>query len=134
MAALFKQDSVKTKSAPPLHRIVLLPFGQSKAVRSQHCQSCISLCISRLYTAYTESPLSGPSLLLITMCCAERTEQDRVAQPVDDAVSSPGAYLALGLLYTVAALPAIVAPQAVSSGCMLKHACAFLLGLVRGLR
>ena len=45
---------------------------------------------------------------------AERTEQDRVAQPVDDAVSSPGAYLALGLLYTVAALPAIVAPQAVS--------------------
>ena len=48
------------------------------------------------------------------MCRAERTEQDRVAQPVDDAVSSPGAYLALGLLYTVAALPAIVAPQAVS--------------------
>lgn len=44
---------------------------------------------------------------------AERTEQDRVAEPVDSAVSSPGAYLALGLLYTVAALPAIIAPQAV---------------------
>ena len=36
-----------------------------------------------------------------------------MAEPVDSAVSSPGAYLALGLLYTVAALPAIVAPQAV---------------------
>lgn len=57
------------------------------------------------------------------MCCAERTEQDRVAQPVDDAVSSPGAYLALGLLYTVAALPAIVAPQAVSIGHMLEGGC-----------
>ncbi len=45
---------------------------------------------------------------------AERTENDRVAEPIDSAVSSPGAYLALGLLYTVAALPAIVAPQFVS--------------------
>lgn len=45
--------------------------------------------------------------------CTERTEGDRVAEPVDSVVSSPGAYLALGLLYTVAALPAIVAPQAV---------------------
>lgn len=44
-----------------------------------------------------------------------------MAQPVDDAVSSPGAYLALGLLYTVAALPAIVAPQAVSSGRMHEY-------------
>ena len=45
---------------------------------------------------------------------AERTENDRVAEPIDSAVSSPGAYLALGLLYTVAALPAIIAPQFVS--------------------
>ena len=36
-----------------------------------------------------------------------------MAEPIDSAVSSPGAYLALGLLYTVAALPAVVAPQAV---------------------
>ena len=45
--------------------------------------------------------------------CTERTENDRVAEPIDSAVSSPAAYLALGLLYTVAALPALVAPQAV---------------------
>ncbi|KAK9824988.1 hypothetical protein WJX81_004426 [Elliptochloris bilobata] len=42
----------------------------------------------------------------------KRVEQDRVAEPIDSAVSSPGAYLALGLLYTIAAVPAIVAPQA----------------------
>ena len=36
VAALFKQDSPKTKSAPLLPRILVL-FGQSKAVRSQHC-------------------------------------------------------------------------------------------------
>ena len=54
--------------------------------------------------------------------CTERTEGDRVAEPVDSAVSSPGAYLALGLLYTVAALPAIVAPQAVRAAVkLIRH-------------
>jgi len=51
---------------------------------------------------------------VIVFVGTERTENDRVAEPIDSAVSSPGAYLALGLLYTIAALPAIVAPQIVS--------------------
>ena len=45
VAALFKQDSPKTNSAPLLHRIFFLS-GQSKVVRPQHCQACISCALS----------------------------------------------------------------------------------------
>ena len=76
---------------------------------------------------FTKSPITRYSYLAAmyqTPCCGctERTEGDRVAEPVDSAVSSPGAYLALGLLYTVAALPAIVAPQAVRAADTLTQA------------
>ena len=44
---------------------------------------------------------------------AERTAGDRVAEPVDSIISSPGAYGVLGALYTALAVPAALFPHSV---------------------
>jgi hypothetical protein len=45
--------------------------------------------------------------------CAERTDGDRVAEPVDSVVSSPGAYGALSAIYAALAVPAALFPHSV---------------------
>lgn len=51
--------------------------------------------------------------------CAERTDNDRVAEPVDNLVSSPNAYGALGLIYAALAVPAALFPHTVRPNCLL---------------
>ena len=46
-------------------------------------------------------------------CSAERTDGDRVAEPVDSVISSPTAYGVLGAIYSALAVPAALFPHSV---------------------
>jgi hypothetical protein len=69
----------------------------------------------------SRSSAKGRSLALVTKALrtkgnqaqktSKRTDNDRVAEPVDNLVSSPNAYGALGLIYAALAVPAALFPH-----------------------
>ena len=85
---------------------------QAQAVHGMHgCNSnwadCLACLCVFLYRARARI------LIVNAKSCAERTDGDRVAEPVDSVVSSPGAYGALSAIYAALAVPAALFPHSV---------------------